>query len=314
MSELGGDYDDGVNVGGEAEEVGNEGSTTSTEGIESMGSVSETEISIGPGETSSGMNQILETPQTLEQAQRSVETYHTESISQILENDGKYMEESDRARVAEGVDNIRAIPYNPYGGKTGTYSFRDGKSEIRISAVNETQMERSTKHETNHFASKNREIIVPAPDRHGYTVYKTVGTHQQSWFHSAKTGENFDYSEKGRGLNEGLTTMYTNQQLTELSEEKGQAARQQGIYEHTTELCTQLEAMVGEDTLKEAYYGGNLQALEEKVNNLAGGKEYESLREAMDRTLSKDYAERMQAMKDAQAILEKMYENGGGKI
>ena len=63
--------------------------------------------------------------------------------------------------------------------------------------------------------------------------------------------------------------------------------------------------------MKEAYYGGNLQGLEAKVDALAGEKGYESLRDCLDRTLSKDYAERVEAMKDAQAILAKMYEEGG---
>ena len=326
MSEIGGDSDDGINVGGGNDNVGTEvpssevsatesnesmpaaaaNETTGTSGTEVVAASQTSEISISSNETTQGMNQILETPQTLEQAQRSVEAFHTQSITQILENNGKYMSEADRARVAEGADSVKAVSYN--GGPTGRYGFSNGKSSIQVSAINPTQMERSTKHETNHFASKNREIIVPKPDKHGYTVYNTVGTRQSSYFHSTKTGEIFNYTEKGRGLNEGLTTLYTNQQLTELNAEKGKAAEQQAIYSHATELCSQLESIVGKDALKEAYYGGNLQGLEAKVNALAGEKGYEYLRDCFDRTLSKDYAERVEAMKDAQVILAKMYE------
>lgn len=329
MSETGGNSGDGINVGVGDDNVGTEvsssetsatesnetgsvitaGETTETVGTEVVAAPPTTEISINSNETTQGMNQILETPQTLEQAQKSVETFHTQSITQILENNGKYMSEADRARVAEGATSVKAVDYN--GGPTGRYGFSNGKSSIEVSAVNPTQIERSTKHETNHFASKNMEIIVPEPGKHGYTVYNTVGTRQSSYFHSTKTGENFNYSEKGRGLNEGLTTLYTNQQLTELSAEKGKAAEQQAIYSHATELCAQLESIVGKDALKEAYYGGNLQGLEAKVDALAGEKGYESLRDCLDRTLSKDYAERVEAMKDAQAILAKMYEEGG---
>ncbi|MDO4344157.1 MAG: hypothetical protein Q4C50_05075 [Eubacteriales bacterium] len=269
------------------------------------------EISVNSYETNHGMNQILETPDTLEQAQRSVESYHQQSIAQILAMNGQYMSEADRERVARGADRVRAIEHNPCSRKGGSYSFWEGKSSIEVSAIDQQQMERSTKHETNHFASKNREIIVPQPEKGGYTVHHTVGTRQSSWFHSTRTGENFDYSEKGRGLNEGITTMYTNQQLAEIDPEKGETARQQGIYPHATEICAQLESIVGQDTVKEAYYGGNIQELEAKVNSLAGEKGYESLRECLDRTLSKDQNERVEAMKEAQTILAKMYEEGG---
>ena len=94
--------------------------------------------------------------------------------------------------------------------------------------------------------------------------------------------------------------------MTELSKEKGEAAERQQIYAHATELCSQLEDIVGQDTLKEAYYGGNLQALQEKVDALAGEKGYEALQDCLDRTLSKDPAERVEAMKEAQNILAKI--------
>ena len=298
--------------GGELSDSASASEMVGAEGMENL-SVTLNEVSIHPNETTYGMNQILEMPATLEQAQKDVESYHNQSITQILETNGKYMSESDRARVANGVDSIHAIEHNPSLGRSGSYLFSNGKSNIEVSAINQQQMERSTKHETNHFASKNREIIVPKPDKKGYTVYQTVGTRQSSWFHSNETGLDSNFTSKGRGLNEGLTTMYTNQQLTELSKEKGEAAERQGIYSHATELCNQLESRVGKDTLKEAYYGGNLQGLETRVDALAGEKGFESLRDCLDRTLSKDYSERVQAMKEAQTIMAKMYE-GGRKV
>lgn len=342
MSEVGGGSDDGLDVGGTGEVLsgGVESSSTLNEpgtnglgenpeggelsdspnasemvggkGMESV-SVTSNEVSIRANETTHGMNKILETPATLEQAQKDVKSYYCQSIAQILETNGKYMSESDRSRVASGVDNIQAIEHNPSLGRTGGYLFANGKSNIEVSAINQQQMERSTKHETNHFASKNREIIVPDPDKKGYTVYQTVGIRQASWFHSNETGLDSNFTSKGRGLNEGLTTMYTNQQLKEFSKEKGEEAERQGIYSHATELCNQLESIVGKDTLKEAYYGGNLQGLEAKVDALAGEKGFESLRDCFDRTLSKDYTERIQAMKEAQTILCKMYEERGRK-
>lgn len=292
--------------GGELSAGGREGVSVSGEMAELAG-----EAAIHPSETTSGMNQILETPATMEEARQSIENYHQQSIAQILEGNGSYLSEADKARISNGVDELQAVAFDPAKGNTGGYRFLNGESRIEVSAINQQQMERSTKHETNHFASKHQEIIVPDPERKGYMVYNTVGTRQASWFHSNETGQNSEFTCKGRGLNEGLTTLYTNQQLTELSPEKGAAAERQGIYAHATELCGQLESIVGKDALKEAYYGGDLQGLEARVDQLAGGKEFAALRECLDRTLSSDYTERVEAMKEAQDILAKMYESEG---
>ena len=254
-----------------------------------------------------------EIPSSIEQAQLTVESYHSQSISQILETNGKYMTENDIARIENGIDSIKAVKHNPSLGRTGGYLFYNGKSSIELSVINNQQMERSTKHEANHFASKNREIIVPEPEKNGYTVYQMVGLRRPSWFHSNETCENSNYTSSGRGLNEGLTTMFTNQQLTELSKEKGETAERQGVYAHATELGKQLETLVGEDALKEAYYGGNTQKLESRVNALGGEKIYDALRDCFDKTILKNYTERVQVMKEAQGIMAKMYENGGYK-
>lgn len=283
---------------------------TSRWGGAELGTSASREISVAPGETTSGRSQILETPASLElgRDQQMVEGYHRQSIDQILEANGKYMTEADRERVAAGADRIQVVNYDPARGRTGGYLSHQGKSHIEVSRISDQQMERSTKHETNHFASKHREIIVPEPDRHGYTVYKTVGTRQSSWFHSNRTGAETGYTEKGRGMNEGLTTLFTNQQLSELSKEKGEAAEREQIYSRTVELCKQMENMVGEEAVKEAYYGGNQQKLEAKVNELAGEPEYGRLRDCLDRTLSRDQAESVAAMREAQEILARMSE------
>jgi len=175
------------------------------------------------------MNQILETPTTLEQAQISVEHFHNQSIAQILDMNSKYISEADRGRIEDGVTSIKAIEHNPNSGRSGAFHTLNGKSNIEVSALSKEQMERTTKHETNHFASKNREIIVPLPDKGGHMVYQTVGMRHTSWFHNNTTGENSGFETRGRGLNEGMTTMYTNEQLSALSKEKGEAAEREQL-------------------------------------------------------------------------------------
>lgn len=328
MSEICGGSNDGMDMGGgpevssSGETSGRDGGPSETDGetgSEISGNGREVgsaergmgfahEIPVLSGETTAGRSQILETPASPElgRDRELVESFHRQSIDQILEYNGKYMTEADRERVAAGVDQIRVVDYDPDRGRTGGYGFYQGRSHMEVSRISEQQMERSTKHETNHFASKHREIIVPEPDRHGYTVYKTVGTWQSCWFHSTRTGAETGHAETGRGMNEGLTTLFTNRQLMEINKEKGEAAEREQIYSRTVEICHQLENIVGEEVLKEAYYGGNQQRLEAQVNALAGEQEYRRLRDCLDRTLSWNHGESVAAMREAQEILAKM--------
>lgn len=322
MSEIGGGNDSVDVSGGMETSSGAETSETSGEVSGSAaGAASETnvtgleslsqgkEISVSTNETTHGMNQIVETPQSLElaHAQKQVENVHQSALANILGRDGVYISEQDKARIQEGLTSIKAVD-NLAPGKTGGYHFSSNNSSIRVAALNALQVERSTIHETYHFASHNREVIVPMPDKNGYMVYNQVGTRQSSWFHSTKTGENSNYSEVGRGLNEGITTMLTNRQLAEISAEKGKAAEQQQIYGHAVDLVSALESIVGEDTVKGAFYSGNMQELENKVENLAGEKEYSRLVNCLDRAISRDYAERVAATREAQGILATMAE------
>lgn len=294
-------------VSPEATNVSDLGTETGATGVE--GVLTGHEVTINSTETTHGMNQILETPETLElaHAQTQVESVYHSALASILERDGAYISNHDHARIEGGLTSIKALD-NIGSGKTGGYHFDSKNSSIRVASLNEAQRERSTIHETHHFASHNREIIVPMPDKGGYMVHNTVGTRQSSWFHSANTGENFGYTERGRGLNEGITTMLTNRQLAEMNPEKGKEAEQQQIYGHAVDLTTALESLVGESTLKDAYFGGNMQALESKVDSLAGEKEFGHLRDCLDRTISDNYAERVAATREAQEILAKMSE------
>ena len=47
-----------------------------------------------------------------------------------------------------------------------------------------------------------------------------------------------------------------------------------------------------------------MKALEDKVNELAGDKVFDSLRSCLDRAISDDYTERVAATREAQEILD----------
>lgn len=337
MSECGGDGDDygtesGGETGGEVTEGTTDTSTTEVGGTEDLSSSAASEVgieighgtsmentsvantaefSINPSFTTEGTNQILETPLSMEQAQQSVEAHHHQSLGQIMEMNGQFIPDSQKERIGNGVQDIKAVEYNPDSRVTGSFSFHNNKSSIRVSNMNETQIERTTKHETNHFTSFNREIIVPGEK--GYTVHRTSGVRQASYFHPTQ-GQEVPISSKNRGMNEGITTMYTNQQLEAMDPAKAAEAARQTGYAHATELSQELENIVGKEAMAQAYYGGNISGLESKVNELGGEKAFENLSRCMDTvTYTTDPAERMSAMREAQDILATMSERQGKK-
>lgn len=242
-------------------------------------------------------------------AKEQIEQVHTNTLNHIIENNAKYFSKEDLSRINAGLDSVEILNSDKYPGKGGSYFFANSRCSIKVASVGEWQRERSTIHETHHFASHNKEVIVP--DKNGYWTHRTIGTRQYSYYHSNKTCENYGFSEHGRGLNEGITTMLTNEYLTEISPEKGRWAEQQQIYSQAVELTTSLKDIVGEATIKEAYFGGNIHPLEEKVTKLTGdGTAFEQLRNSLDKAISRDVTERVLAARQAQEILAKMYKGG----
>lgn len=301
---------------GHSSETGaNKSTSKSSEVSTTKSSLNTSELGIGAfNGTEVKSNSITSTelraansPEALAQAQ--IENVHATTMLHLLENDAQYFTKEDLARLTDGINSIELLDTAKNPGKGGSYLFSHGESSMKVASINEWQRERSTIHETHHFASHNKEVIVP--DKNGYWVHKTVGTRESSYFHSNRNGENYGFSEQGRGLNEGITVMLTNEYITELSPERGRYAEQQQIYGQAVDLTTSLKEIVGDAAIKEAYFGGNMQPLQEKVNELAGDKKaFEKLRAAMDKTISRDATERAIATRRAHEILAQMSEGG----
>ena len=288
-------------------ETGQEGGWTGElQGAGSREGVTASRTETGSRELEAPESQELAEARELAEAQKQIEQVHKDTLTAVLEKDGVYISPADHKRIEAGVTSIQAVlEMGP--GKTGVYRFDGTKSTIEVRSVNEAQRERTAIHETLHFASHNREVIVPMPEKNGYMVYHTVGTRQSSWFHSFDHG-NMNFSERGRGLNEGVTTVLTNERLQELSPEKAAEAERQQIYSHAADLTAELKSIVGDSAVKEAYFGGKNQELAEKVNQLGGEKAFERLSSCLDRAISADYGERMAATREAQEILARMSE------
>lgn len=304
--ESGGRETGGAEIGGEKSGGYESGKETGGE-VKGFGELEGAKTGELLGQTGSEQKETAETNE-LDLAQSQIEQVHQETLSHLLETDKEYFSAENLQRIESGVTNIQAVAEMP-AGKTGVYRFDGHSSTIMVRSVNEGQRERTAIHETLHFASHNREVVVPMPEKNGYMVYHTVGTHRSSWFHSARTGENYGFTEQGKGLNEGITTVLTNRRLSELSPEKGEQAQRQQVYGHAADIVAGLEQIVGESAIKEAYLGGKNQELEAKVDQLAGEKVFGRLSGCLDRAISAEYAERVAATREAQEILAQLSRN-----
>lgn len=236
----------------------------------------------------------------------SQEMYH-QAIEHIYFSEGGYMPRDTLERIKKGPDVINITPYKEGSGTVGCFYFHNGYSTIEVSNISKDQMERTMQHEVNHFSSFNREVPFERSDRE--YVLKACGV-RRTEVRLTEDGEIGGILEdKYRGMNEGITSMFTHRQLGEISPEKEIAARRENGYESATILCEGLRDAIGEDTIKEAYYGGDLEQLRNVIDINAGIDSFERLARDMDRvTYSSDYAIRIESMKEAQEILARVWE------
>ena len=96
----------------------------------------------------------------LDSLKRYAERCYHQSLEQILRTNGKYMSESNKHRIFNGAD-IMVMRHDQESRGTGFYQCNNGRSVITVCAIDPQQIEMSTIHETNHFASKHDEIKIP---------------------------------------------------------------------------------------------------------------------------------------------------------
>ena len=234
--------------------------------------------------------------------------FHQQSVNQILATNGEFFSEANRERFENNTDVLTVVPFNPDTGLFGSTEFRDGKNYITVTKKDMEQMERTIKHETNHAASYHAESVTLKPESDTAVYKQTVGFRNTTRIQSISKGEVLDVQTTGRGLNEGTTTMFTNAQLSELSPEKGEAAQREAIYSATTELCQQLQDIVGKEPIAKSYYGAEPKALETAMDRLGGEGTFEAFQKSLDQTMTSDRVKAIQGMQEAQELLAKLSE------
>ena len=231
------------------------------------------------------------------------ETYNR-AISQVIEMHGDYLPTESVDRIQQGVESLDVINPIEDSVNIGSFSYHGGRSYIVVCAIDERQVERTTQHEVNHFASFNREEVISYDAEGDLTHIKKVsGIHNMEYWENPK-GEITSFKDLNRGFNEGITQLYTIRQLENIDPEKGiEAARQNG-YLFATELAEQVEEVVGKEVMQKAYYGGDFAALKNRLESAGGVGSFDRLSRCMDTvTYSRDYSERIWAMKEAHEIL-----------
>lgn len=233
------------------------------------------------------------------------ETIYNFTVCDIMAREKNYFNENTFKRIEQGIDSVQILPYQDREGILGSYSYHNGESRIRVFGKSFDQIERTIRHETNHFLSYNEEI---KGENSSHELIKACGVRRTKLFLDEERGIERISEDENRGMNEGITTMFTNAQLASLDYEKGICASRENGYKSTTELCTSMCGILGEEIVKKAYYGGNLELLRDEVNRKAGANVFEVLSKDMDKvTYSKDREERIEAMHEAQDILAEMW-------
>lgn len=238
------------------------------------------------------------------------ETYNR-AVEQVMELHGDDMPPESIERLERGVESLDVIDPRKDSVNIGSFSYHNGESRIIVCAIDESQVERTTQHEVNHFASFNKEeVLVDTPELDEKHTLKVSGIHNLEYWENSD-GEITRFRDLNRGFNEGITQLYTIRQLEKIDPQKSVEASRQNGYMFATELAEQVENTVGPEVIRRAYYGGDLTSLEQKLDFLGGDGTFERLSKCMDKvTYSRDYTERIWSMREAHEILASIMEGG----
>ncbi len=247
---------------------------------------------------------------SIEQAGEIAHETYNRAVEQVVEMHGDYMPKESLERLEQGVESLEVINPCKDSINIGSFSYHNRESRIIVCAIDGLQVERTTQHEVNHFASFNREEVQDYDEQELTHVKKVSGIHHMEYWENPN-GEITQFQDFNRGFNEGITQLYTIRQLEKINPQKGMEAGRQNGYMFATELAEQVENVVGADTICKAYYGGELTVLKHKLDSLGGGGTFDHLSKCMDIvTYSRDYTERIMSMRDAHEILASLVEGG----
>lgn len=197
----------------------------------------------------------------------AAENAFSETLEDVRSRYGASIPESQRARMEAGRENAapRVMSVREYheqfpGADISVLGHCDSEGRIYLKEGDDGGIRHVTTHETMHFGSY-REVYA---DPSGETVYR-------SGLRETRVNGGETVADQGRGLNEGLTELYTLRTL----EARGdtEAAQSFRAYPEARGYAAALEDAVGSETLERAYFGGELTPLKQEVCRLNYGDE-----------------------------------------
>lgn len=209
--------------------------------------------------------------------------------------------ESLHSYSKENYDNL----HNPgHENILGHHNLENGS--IHFINENPESAKHTISHEIFHKSSYQRESLVS--NKEGSEMVYNSGVLEIRSFYD-KEGNYLKNEEVGRGLNEGMTEMYTMDYLKDHGEVEALESYQ--AYSDEVNAVRELSDLVGKDTIEAAYFAGDKQSLEDAVNMYAkSDTAFSELNQDLDTiNSSKNPDEIMLARQNLDALMTKMQAN-----
>lgn len=197
-------------------------------------------------------------------------------------------EDLDSNKIEIYTDSFFSEKYDPADGSymvSGNRDLSDGKIRIRDS-YNDELLHHTATHETIHDMSRQDIRVTDYQKFDGEKYSKFENVRKISGIHVVETTscidegqrEMVDCKDLNRNLNEGITELFTIEQMQERGENPYFSS-----YTENVGWAKLLRDKVGSDTVARAYFGGELDELENKVNSMSGTRDaWKELNRNMD--------------------------------
>ena len=200
--------------------------------------------------------------------QETAETAFAETKTHMLDEYGEVMSESHRAALesAEATSTLTVLSETDYASRfpevdPNVLGHCDAEGNIFMKEVSEERISHVSTHETLHLCADREVNDTPYG---GETIIGGVHEIELST-------EGTVVRDESRGINEGLTELYTIREL----ESRGEvdAAYSFEAYSESRMWAQRLEELVGKERLEGAYFGGDREGLKQEVIRLSDGDE-----------------------------------------
>lgn len=198
-----------------------------------------------------------------ESSQEIAEQAHDETKRHMLEEYGQHMSEEQKKLLESEETNrkfnvVSSEEYHKAFPNTDSnvLGHCDSEGNINMKSESSEVVNHVSTHETMHLCA-NRETYYFTEDQSEVII---------SGVHETFINENMGDQDYNRGINEGLTEMYTMRELNARGDVL--AAYSMDAYSEARMWAERLSVVIDEETLDAAYFGEGREALKEEFNQL----------------------------------------------